>query len=195
MMAILLFSHGARFIKMFSLIRAYQQKDPSAKNFLEILLLYPGVRALFFHRIAHTLYLWHIPFFPRLISEISRFLTGIEIHPGAVLGKNVVMDHGMGIVIGETAVVGDNVLLYHGVTLGSAHIKKGKRHPTLESGVIVGAGSKILGNISIGHLSRVGANSVVLVSVPDNTTVAGIPAQRINTLDSEYKAMDNDYQI
>lgn len=180
---------------MFSLIRAYQQKDPSASNWLEIVLLYPGVRALFFHRIAHRLYLWRIPFIPRFISELSRFLSGIEIHPGAVLGKNVVMDHGMGIVIGETAVIGDNVLLYHGVTLGATHIKQGKRHPTLDSGVIAGAGCKILGNITIGKGARIGANSVVLVSVPENTTVTGIPAQKINNLDSEYKEMSYDYQI
>lgn len=180
---------------MRSLIKAYKNCDPSARNGLEIVLLYPGVRATFFHRIAHFLHQYKIPFFPRLIAEISRWLTGIEIHPAAVLGKNVVIDHGMGTVIGETAIIGDNVLIYHGVTLGSTQLKKGKRHPTIESGVVLGAGSKILGNITIGKNVHVGANSVVLNSVPHDTNVAGIPAKVISKNTKEFKDWSFDYYI
>jgi serine O-acetyltransferase len=180
---------------MRSLIQAYKNKDTSAKSALEIVLLYPGIRALFFHRIAHSLYQWGIPFFPRFISELSRWLSGIEIHPGAILGKNVVIDHGMGIVIGETAVVGDDVLIYHGVTLGATNFIKGKRHPTVENGVILGAGCKILGNIVIGKNARVGANAVVLTSVADNTTVVGNPARIIKKGDAEFKEWDFNYYI
>jgi len=160
---------------LFDLLAAYLKYDPAAKNRLEILLLYPGIKALFFHRIAHVLYHVGFPLVPRMISEVGRFLTGIEIHPGAQIGRNVIIDHGMGIVIGETAVVGNSVILYQGVTLGGVSTKKEKRHPTLEDEVIVGAGAKILGNIVIGKGSRVGANSVVLKDVPPNATVVGIP--------------------
>jgi len=180
---------------MRSLIKAYKSKDPAARNSFEIILLFPGPRALFFHRIAHPMYLWRIPFLPRLISELSRWLSGIEIHPGAVLGKNIVMDHGMGIVIGETAMVGDDVLIFHGVTLGSTHFKEGKRHPTIKNGAIIGAGSKILGDIVIGENSRIGANSVVLTYVSPNTSVAGIPARLIKTGQDQLLEWGFDYQI
>ncbi len=180
---------------MRSLIKAYKRSDPAARNGFEIILLYPGVRAIFFHRIAHFLYYYKIPFLPRFIAEISRWLSGIEIHPGAVIGKSVVIDHGMGTVIGETAVVGDDVLIFHGVTLGATHFKQGKRHPTVESGVILGAGSKILGDIVIGKNARVGANSVVLVSVAQDTHVAGIPAKIINKNSQEFNEWNFDYYI
>lgn len=160
---------------MVELVQSYLKYDPAAKSAIEVLLLYPGIKAVFFHRLAHALYQLRIPLFPRIISEISRFLTGIEIHPGAQIGKNLIIDHGMGLVIGETTIIGNSVILYQGVTLGGISTKKEKRHPTLEDDVIVGAGAKVLGNIVIGKGSRIGANSVVLKSVPPGSTVIGIP--------------------
>jgi len=133
-----------------------------------------------FHRLAHSLYQAGLPFFPRAVSEFSRFLTGIDIHPGAKIGKNLIIDHGMGVVIGETAVVGNHCLIYHGVTLGGVDLNPVKRHPTLEDGVVIGAGAKILGNITIGAHSRVGANSVVIKDVPAHSTATGIPAKIVN---------------
>lgn len=162
---------------MISLIRAYLKYDPATKSALEVVFLYPGFKAVIHHRIAHALYNAGIPFFPRAISEWSRFLTGIEIHPGAKIGKNLIIDHGMGVVIGETAEIGDDCLIYHGVTLGGVDLNPVKRHPTLKNGVVVGAGAKILGNITIGECSRVGANSVVIKDVPPHSTVTGIPAK------------------
>ncbi|NBX75529.1 MAG: serine O-acetyltransferase [Proteobacteria bacterium] len=160
---------------MFDLLNSYVKYDPAAKSRLEVLLFYPGIKALLLHRIAHTFLKLRVPLLPRMISEIGRFLTGIEIHPGARIGQNVIIDHGMGVVIGETAVVGNSVILYQGVTLGGVSTKKEKRHPTLEEGVIVGAGAKVLGNIIIGKGARIGANSVVLKDVPPSATVVGIP--------------------
>ena len=162
---------------MFELLDSYLKYDPAAKSILEVLLFYPGIKALLLHRIAHTLYQLGVPLLPRMLSEIGRFLTGIEIHPGAQIGQNVIIDHGMGIVIGETAIVGNSVILYQGVTLGGVSTKKEKRHPTLEDEVIVGAGAKVLGNIVIGKASRIGANSVVLKDVPPGSTVVGIPGK------------------
>ncbi len=159
------------------LFETYKRNDPAYKNALEVIFLYPGFKAVLFHRISHSMYRMGIPFFPRALSEFSRFLTGIEIHPGAKIGKRLVIDHGMGVVIGETAEIGDDCLIYHGVTLGGVDLKPVKRHPTLGNGVVIGAGSKILGNIRIGDCARVGANSVVIKAVPDHTTVAGIPAK------------------
>ena len=160
---------------MFELPKAYLKYDPAARSLLEVILFYPGIKALLLHRIANSLYRLQLPLLPRMISEIGRFLTGIEIHPGAQIGRNVIIDHGMGVVIGETAIVGDSVIIYQGVTLGGISTKREKRHPTLEEGVIVGAGAKILGNIVIGKASRIGANSVVLKDVPPSSTVVGIP--------------------
>jgi serine O-acetyltransferase len=160
---------------LFELLKAYLKYDPAAKSLLEIFLFYPGIKALLLHRIAHGLYHLRVPLLPRMISETGRFLTGIEIHPGARIGQNVIIDHGMGVVIGETAIVGNSVILYQGVTLGGVSTKREKRHPTLEDEVIVGAGAKILGNIVIGKASRIGANSVVLKDVPPGSTVVGIP--------------------
>ena len=155
--------------------------DPAAKSVLEILLCYPGFHAIEAHRLAHKLYLWKIPLAPRLVSQISRFLTGIEIHPGATIGRRFFIDHGMGVVIGETTEIGDDVLLYQGVTLGGTGNEKGKRHPTLGNGVVVGTGAKVLGNIRIGDHVKIGAGSVVVHPVPDNSTVVGIPGRVVRT--------------
>lgn len=158
-------------------IQAVYNRDPAVKNVFEILFAYPGFHARQFHRVAHTLFKWHIPFFPRWISHISRFLTGIEIHPGAVIGKRFFIDHGMGVVIGETTEIGDDVLLYQGVTLGGTSLQKKKRHPTLGNNVVVGTGAKIIGAITIGDNVKVGSGSVVITSAPPNATVVGVPGR------------------
>jgi serine O-acetyltransferase len=155
------------------------ERDPAARNWLEVLFCYPGLQALLFHRLCHWLHALGIPFIPRLISQFSRFLTGIEIHPGALIGKGVFIDHGMGVVIGETAIIGDYALIYQGVTLGGTGKECGKRHPTLGENVVVGAGAKVLGNIQIGNNVRIGAGSVVLRDVPSDCTVVGIPGRII----------------
>ena len=165
---------------MRELIRAYRKYDPAARSNAEILLLYPGVRALAFHRLAHALFRAEVPFLPRLISEVARFLSGIEIHPGAEVASDLVIDHGMGVVIGETAVIGKGVILYQGVTLGGTSLLRGKRHPTVGDNVVIGSGAKVLGNIQIGRGSRIGANSVVVQSVPPDSTVVGIPGRIIS---------------
>lgn len=164
-------------IFFFPEIKAAQKKDPAAKSFLEILLLYQGLHAIISHRIAHFFYKIHLFFIARLISQISRFLTGIEIHPGAQIGKGFFIDHGMGVVIGETTIIGDNVLLYQGVTLGGTGLEKGKRHPTVGNNVVIGGGAKVLGNISIGDNSYIGANAVVIKDIPPNSTVVGVPGR------------------
>ena len=152
-------------------------RDPAARNWLEVLFCYPGLQALLLHRFAHRLFLMRIPLIPRLISHLSRFITGIEIHPGAQIGQGVFIDHGMGVVIGETAIVGDRSLIYQGVTLGGTGKEIGKRHPTLGENVVVGAGAKVLGNLQIGDNVRIGAGSVVLRDVPSDCTVVGIPGR------------------
>jgi len=158
-------------------IQAARAKDPAAKGFLEILLLYPGLHALIHYRIAHFFYKIHLFFIARLISQISRFLTGIEIHPGAQIGKSFFIDHGMGVVIGETSIIGNNVLLYQAVTLGGTGLVKGKRHPTIGNNVVIGTGAKVLGNITVGDNSYIGANAVVIKDVPPNSTVVGVPGR------------------
>jgi serine O-acetyltransferase len=158
-------------------IKAAFEHDPAAVNTLEILLAYPGFHARQWHRLAHTLFNWHVPVLPRLISHISRFLTGIEIHPGATIGEGFFVDHGMGVVIGETSVIGDNVTLYQGVTLGGTSQQKKKRHPTLGNNVVVGVGAQVIGDITIGDNAKVGAGSVVISSVPPNATVVGVPGR------------------
>jgi serine O-acetyltransferase len=158
-------------------IKTVFEHDPAAVNTLEVLLAYPGFHARQFHRLAHTLYRWRVPFSPRLISHISRFCTGIEIHPGAKIGEGFFIDHGMGVVIGETAEIGDNVVLYQGVTLGGTSRQKVKRHPTLGNNVVVGVGAKLIGDITIGDNSKIGAGSVVVTSVPANATVVGVPGR------------------
>jgi len=158
-------------------IEAAFEHDPAATSTLEILLAYPGFHARQWHRLAHTLYEWRIPLLPRLTSNISRFLTGIEIHPGAKIGEGLFIDHGMGVVIGETSEIGDNVTLYQGVTLGGTSHQKAKRHPTLGNNVVVGVGAQVIGNITIGENTKVGAGSVVVNSVPANATVIGVPGR------------------
>lgn len=158
-------------------IQATKDRDPAAKSVVEILLLYPGLHAIISHRMAHFLWRNNIPVLPRLISQVSRFFTGIEIHPGAQIGKGLFIDHGMGVVIGETTIIGDNVALFQGVTLGGTGKEKGKRHPTLGDNIVVGAGAKVLGNIEIGPNSYIGANAVVLKSTPSNTTIVGVPGR------------------
>lgn len=158
-------------------INTIKEKDAAAKSIIEVILLYQGFHVLLAHRIAHKLLTWKIPFIPRLISQIARFLTGIEIHPGAKIGKRFFIDHGMGVVIGETTIIGDDVLIYQGVTLGGTGKDKGKRHPTLGNFVTVGAGAKVLGNITIGDYTSIGAGSVVIDDVPEHCTVVGIPGR------------------
>ena len=156
-------------------IKAAQDRDPAAKSSWEILLLYPGVHAIIAYRISNLLWRIKIPFFPRLLSQLARFLTGVEIHPGAAIGRGLFIDHGMGVVIGETTIIKDNVTLFQGVTLGGTGKETGKRHPTLGDNVVVGTGAKVLGNIQVGSNSYVGANAVVIKSVPPNATVVGVP--------------------
>jgi serine O-acetyltransferase len=156
-------------------IWAIMERDPAARSILEVVLLYPGLHAIVTYRVVHVMWKIRIPFLPRLISQMARFFTGIEIHPGAQIGKSLFIDHGMGVVIGETSIIGDNVTLYQGVTLGGTGKETGKRHPTLGDNIVVGTGAKILGNITIGSNSYVGANAVVLKSVPPNSTVVGVP--------------------
>ncbi len=158
-------------------INSVFEHDPAAVSIIEVFLAYPGFHARQFHRIAHRLWLWKVPVLPRLISHFSRFLTGIEIHPGARIGEGFFIDHGMGVVIGETAEIGDNVLLYQGVTLGGTSLQKVKRHPTLGNDVVVGVGAKIIGAIMIGDGSKIGAGSVVVNDVPPHATVVGVPGR------------------
>lgn len=160
-------------------VLAVLNRDPAARNSLEVILLYPGLHAVWSHRVAHWFWKRKLYLIARGISQFSRFLTGIEIHPGASIGRGFFIDHGMGVVIGETAEIGDNVTLYHGVTLGGVSLEKGKRHPTIEDNVVVGAGAKILGAIQIGQGSRVGANAVVVRAVPMDSVVVGVPGQTV----------------
>src|SRR2546426_1103592 len=161
-------------------LRAVFERDPAATSKLEVILTYAGFHALLAYRVAHRLHTWGIPFVPRAISQLARWLTGIEIHPAATIGRGFFIDHGMGVVIGETTEIGDYVTLFQGVTLGGTGKERGKRHPTLGSHVVVGAGAKILGGIKIGDNVKIGANSVVLKSVPPNSTVIGVPARIIS---------------
>ncbi|GBD38372.1 Serine acetyltransferase [bacterium HR37] len=153
------------------------ERDPAARNKLEVIFTYPGFHAIVFHRIAHWMWNHRLKLLGRILSHISRFLTGIEIHPGAKIGKGFFIDHGMGVVIGETSEIGDNVTIYHGVTLGGTSFSRSKRHPTIENNVTIGAGAKILGPLTIGSNSKIGANSVVITDVPPNSTVVGIPGK------------------
>lgn len=155
------------------------ERDPAARNWLEVLCCYPGLHALVMHRIARWLYLHRVAFFPRLISHLARFLTGIEIHPGAQIGKGVFIDYGMGVVIGETEIIGEYTLIYQGAALGGTGKESGKRHPTIGNHVVVGAGAKVLGNIQIGNRARIGAGSIVLRDVPANCTAVGVPGRNI----------------
>jgi len=166
-------------------IRIVFERDPAARSTLEVLFAYPGLHAVWVHRLSNRLWRWHLKFLARLLSQLGRWFTGIEIHPGAQIGQRFFIDHGMGVVIGETAVIGDDCTLYHGVTLGGTTWSKGKRHPTLGNNVIVGAGAKILGPIVIGTGARVGSNSVVVKDVPDGATVVGIPGRVVTPREEE----------
>lgn len=158
-------------------LKAPLERDPAARGWADVVLSYPGFHAIVLHRFVHVLHLAHIPLLPRWLSNVNRFLTGIEIHPGAKLGKGVFIDHGMGVVIGETAEVGDDCTIYQGVTLGGTSLSHGKRHPTLENGVTVGVNAAVLGAITVGANSKVGGGSVVVKDVPANSTVVGVPAR------------------
>ncbi len=158
-------------------INSVFERDPAARNALEVLFCYPGLHAIWFHRIAHWLWTHELFFLGRFTSQVSRFITGIEIHPGAKIGRKFFIDHGMGVVIGETAEIGDNVTMYHGVTLGGVTWDKVKRHPTLEDNVVVGSGAKILGPFTVGKGAKIGSNSVVVKEVPPNASVVGIPGR------------------
>ncbi|MDA8298575.1 MAG: serine O-acetyltransferase [Deltaproteobacteria bacterium] len=175
--------------KMFKTLReninSVYERDPAARNALEVLLCYPGLHAVYFHKISHFLWKHKFRLLARLVSQAGRFFTGIEIHPGAKIGRRFFIDHGMGVVIGETAEIGDDVTIYHGVTLGGTSWKKEKRHPTVGDRVIIGTGAKILGPLTIGHDSKVGANSVVVNEVPAHSTVVGIPAKSTKRDESE----------
>jgi len=159
--------------------RSIAERDPAAKSVIEVILLYPGFHAIFFHRIAHWFYKKKMFFIARFISQLSRFLTGIEIHPGAKIGRGLFIDHGMGVVIGETAEIGDNCTIYHGVTLGGTGKDKGKRHPTIGNNVLISTGAKVLGPFKVGDNSKIGANAVVLNEVEPNTTVVGVPGRTV----------------
>lgn len=158
-------------------IKAIKERDPAARTTIEILLCYPGVWALFMHRISHFLWNHSFKLLARMNSTLARFLTGIEIHPGAQIGRRVFIDHGMGIVVGETTIIGDEVLIYQGVVLGGTTTQKTKRHPTIEKGVIIGAGAKVMGNITIGEYSKIGTGAVVLKDVPPESTCVGVPGR------------------
>lgn len=160
-----------------STLNAYKQRDPAARSSLEIFLLYPGVHATIIHWFSHWLWRHKLKFLARLFSQLNRFFTGIEIHPGANIGKRFVIDHGMGIVIGETAEIGDDVLLYQGVTLGGTGKEQGKRHPTIGNNVLIGSGAKVLGPFKVGDNSRIAANAVVLSEIPEDSTAVGVPAK------------------
>ncbi|MBP3483841.1 MAG: serine O-acetyltransferase [Oscillospiraceae bacterium] len=165
------------FQNLLETVNAYLARDPAAKNPMEVLLLYPGVKAVLYHRGAHWCYEHKLMFLARMISQMGRHRTGIEIHPGAKIGKRLVIDHGMGIVIGETAEIGDDCLIYHGVTLGGTGKDSGKRHPTIGNNVLIGTGAKVLGPFKVGDNSRIAANSVVLSEIPPDSTAVGIPAR------------------
>jgi serine O-acetyltransferase len=160
-------------------ITSIMERDPAPKSRLEVLLCYPGLHAVWAYRFTHRLYMLRLYLLARLVSQWARAVTGIEIHPGAEIGQRLFIDHGMGVVIGETAIVGDDVTIYQGVTLGGTGKEKGKRHPTVRSRVVIGAGAQILGNITVGENSRVGAASVVIDDVPDNSTIVGVPGHII----------------
>ena len=164
---------------MFTLLKSIKERDPAANNLFEILILYPGFHAIVLHRASYFLWKLNLKFFSKLLSFFSRIFTGIEIHPAAKIGDKMFIDHGLGVVIGETSEIGNNVLIYHGVTLGGTSLNKGKRHPTIQDNVIIGAGAKILGPITIGRNARIGSNAVVTKNVPANTSFMGVPAREV----------------
>jgi serine O-acetyltransferase len=174
-------------------VRACFERDPAARNLLEVLLTYAGLHAIIDHRIAHALHRLRIPVLPRLIMHGSRLMTGIEIHPAAAIGRGLFIDHGMGVVIGETAIIGNNVTLFQGVTLGGTGKERGKRHPTIGDNVVIGAGAKVLGNITIGDNSVIGANAVVIREVPEHSTVVGVPGRIAKIKDQHFPGIKLDH--
>jgi len=181
-------------ISIFEDFKAVFDRDPAARGFwgfFEVIFTYSGFHAILLHRITHILSILHIPLIPRILSQLNRFLTGIEIHPAAKIGKGFFIDHGMGVVIGETTEIGNNVTLFQGVTLGGTGKESGKRHPTIGNNVVVGAGAKILGNILIGSNVKIGANSVVLTDVPDDSTVVGIPGRIVRQKGKKLANLDH----
>ena len=171
-------------------IKSILERDPAARNAVEVFLLYPGLHAIMWHRVAHFFFKIHLKFIARLISQITRFFTGIEIHPGAVIGKGLLIDHGMGVVIGETTVIGDDCTIYQGVTLGGTGKEKGKRHPTLGNNVMVGSGAKILGPFTVGDNSKIAAGAVVLNEVPPGSTCVGVPARIVRQEGKKVSELD-----
>ncbi len=167
------------------------REDPAAKSVIEILLCYPGLHAIVLYRFANKLYRWGMPLLPRVLSQLGRFLTGIEIHPGATIGRRLFIDHGDGVVIGETAEIGDDVLIYQGVTLGGTGKEKGKRHPTIGNSVVIGTGAKVLGNITIGDHVKIGAGSVVIKPVPPHSTVVGIPGRIVRARSAQNEELEH----
>ena len=178
------------FLRLKDDIKAVFDRDPAARSFLEVLFCYPGLHALWFHRISHWFWTHEFFFIGRFISHMGRFFTGIEIHPGASIGKGFFIDHGMGVVIGETAEIGENVTLYHGVTLGGVSWEKTKRHPTIGDNVVIGSGAKVLGPFTVGSGSKIGSNSVVVREVPANATVVGIPGRVVMATERTSDRMD-----
>lgn len=175
-------------------IHAIFERDPAARSVVEVLFAYPGLHALLIYRFAHWLWVHRMFFLGRLTSHAGRFFTGIEIHPGALIGRTFFIDHGMGVVVGETAEIGDNVTLYHGVTLGGTSWKKGKRHPTIGNNVVIGTGAKVLGPVRIGDNTRIGANSVVVNDIPPNSVVVGIPGKIVFRVEGERRiALDKEF--
>lgn len=186
--------------EVMSLLRAFRrdiqaalERDPAARHWLEVLLVYPGVHALFLHRIAHVFWRWRLHLVARIIAHVNRFLTGIEIHPAAVIGPGCFIDHGMGVVIGETAEVGENVTLYQGVVLGGTGKEKGKRHPTIGNNVVIATGAKVLGSFRVGDNAKIGAGSVVLSEVPPNATVVGVPGRVVRLDGRKVDVIDLDH--
>ena len=172
-------------------VRSVFARDPAARNVFEILTCYSGVQAVIFYRLTHFLWRYKLRWLARFISTLARWITGIEIHPGAVIGRRFFIDHGMGVVIGETSIIGDDCMLYHGVTLGGTTWDKVKRHPTLKNGVVIGAGAKILGPVTLGNNVRVGSNSVVVRSIDDNETVVGIPGRIVRKKEEDTDSFDS----
>ena len=172
-------------------IRTIFREDPAAKSVLEVLLCYPGLHAIVLHRVANRLYRARVPILPRVLSQLTRFLTGIEIHPGATIGRRFFIDHGDGVVIGETTLIGDDCLIYQGVTLGGTGKEKGKRHPTLGNRVVVGTGAKVLGNITIGDHVKIGAGSVVIKPVPAHSTVVGVPGRIVRARSAQDEELEH----
>ena len=174
-------------------VKACFERDPAARNIVEVLLTYTGLHAIIYYRIAHALDRMGVPVLPRLLMTAARWLTGTEIHPAATIGRGLFIDHGMGVVIGETAVIGKNVTLFQGVTLGGTGKEKGKRHPTIGDNVVIGAGAKVLGSITIGHHSIIGANAVVIRDVPDHSTVVGVPGRIAKIQDKHFQGINLDH--